>query len=287
MSDAIIIDGKAIADGYLSKIKEEVSRLPTRPCLAMVLVGDNPASLLYVRYKKKYAEDLGITSFLYMLPTETKEEELIHLVEDLNNNPQVDGILVQLPLPDHISEFKVISAIRPDKDVDGFTKENIGLLALKQDCLVPCTPLGCIKLLKSVKKDISGLNAVVIGRSNIVGRPLAQLLLNENCTVTLSHSHTQNLPDLCLSADILAVAVGKPGLVKGNWIKPGAIVLDVGISYMPDKSIKGDVDFEEAIKVAQAITPVPKGVGPMTKAMLMHNTVKAYKRRRNFIEDKK
>ncbi len=287
MSDAIIIDGKAIADGYLSKIKEEVSRLPTRPCLAMVLVGDNPASLLYVRYKKKYAEDLGITSFLYMLPTETKEEELIHLVEDLNNNPQVDGILVQLPLPDHISEFKVISTIRPDKDVDGFTKENIGLLALKQDCLVPCTPLGCIKLLKSVKKDISGLNAVVIGRSNIVGRPLAQLLLNENCTVTLSHSHTQNLPDLCLSADILAVAVGKPGLVKGNWIKPGAIVLDVGISYMPDKSIKGDVDFEEAIKVAQAITPVPKGVGPMTKAMLMHNTVKAYKRRRNFIEDKK
>lgn len=287
MSDAIIIDGKAIADGYLSKIKEEVSRLPTRPCLAMVLVGDNPASLLYVRYKKKYAEDLGITSFLYMLPTETKEEELIHLVEDLNNNPQVDGILVQLPLPDHISEFKIISTIRPDKDVDGFTKENIGLLALKQDCLVPCTPLGCIKLLKSVKKDISGLNAVVIGRSNIVGRPLAQLLLNENCTVTLSHSHTQNLPDLCLSADILAVAVGKPGLVKGNWIKPGAIVLDVGISYMPDKSIKGDVDFEEAIKVAQAITPVPKGVGPMTKAMLMHNTVKAYKRRRNFIEDKK
>ena len=287
MSDAIIIDGKAIADGYLSKIKEEVSRLPTRPCLAMVLVGDNPASLLYVRYKKKYAEDLGITSFLYMLPTETKEEELIHLVEDLNNNPQVDGILVQLPLPDHISEFKVISTIRPDKDVDGFTKENIGLLALKQDCLVPCTPLGCIKLLKSVKKDISGLNAVVIGRSNIVGRPLAQLLLNENCTVTLSHSHTQNLPDLCLSADILAVAVGKPGLVKGNWIKPGAIVLDVGISYLPDKSIKGDVDFEEAIKVAQAITPVPKGVGPMTKAMLMHNTVKAYKRRRNFIEDKK
>lgn len=287
MSDAIIIDGKAIADGYLSKIKEEVSRLPTRPCLAMVLVGDNPASLLYVRYKKKYAEDLGITSFLYMLPTETKEEELIHLVEDLNNNPQVDGILVQLPLPDHISEFKIISTIRPDKDVDGFTKENIGLLALKQDCLVPCTPLGCIKLLKSVKKDISGLNAVVIGRSNIVGRPLAQLLLNENCTVTLSHSHTQNLPDLCLSADILAVAVGKPGLVKGNWIKPGAIVLDVGISYMPDKSIKGDVDFEEAIKVAHAITPVPKGVGPMTKAMLMHNTVKAYKRRRNFIEDKK
>lgn len=287
MSDAIIIDGKAIADGYLSKIKEEVSRLPTRPCLAMVLVGDNPASLLYVRYKKKYAEDLGITSFLYMLPTETKEEELIHLVEDLNNNPQVDGILVQLPLPDHISEFKIISTIRPDKDVDGFTKENIGLLALKQDCLVPCTPLGCIKLLKSVKDDISGLNAVVIGRSNIVGRPLAQLLLNENCTVTLSHSHTQNLPDLCLSADILAVAVGKPGLVKGNWIKPGAIVLDVGISYMPDKSIKGDVDFEEAIKVAQAITPVPKGVGPMTKAMLMHNTVKAYKRRRNFIEDKK
>lgn len=287
MSDAIIIDGKAIADGYLSKIKEEVSRLPTRPCLAMVLVGDNPASLLYVRYKKKYAEDLGITSFLYMLPTETKEEELIHLVEDLNNNPQVDGILVQLPLPDHISEFKIISTIRPDKDVDGFTKENIGLLALKQDCLVPCTPLGCIKLLKSVKKDISGLNAVVIGRSNIVGRPLAQLLLNENCTVTLSHSHTQNLPDLCLSADILAVAVGKPGLVKGNWIKPGAIVLDVGISYLPDKSIKGDVDFEEAIKVAHAITPVPKGVGPMTKAMLMHNTVKAYKRRRNFIEDKK
>ncbi len=287
MSDAIIIDGKAIADGYLSKIKEEVSRLPTRPCLAMVLVGDNPASLLYVRYKKKYAEDLGITSFLYMLPTETKEEELIHLVEDLNNNPQVDGILVQLPLPDHISEFKIISTIRPDKDVDGFTKENIGLLALKQDCLVPCTPLGCIKLLKSVKDDISGLNAVVIGRSNIVGRPLAQLLLNENCTVTLSHSHTQNLPDLCLSADILAVAVGKPGLVKGNWIKPGAIVLDVGISYLPDKSIKGDVDFEEAIKVAQAITPVPKGVGPMTKAMLMHNTVKAYKRRRNFIEDKK
>ena len=287
MSDAIIIDGKAIADGYLSKIKEEVSRLPTRPCLAMILVGDNPASLLYVRYKKKYAEDLGITSFLYMLPTETKEEELIHLVEDLNDNPQVDGILVQLPLPDHISEFKIISTIRPDKDVDGFTKENIGLLALKQDCLVPCTPLGCIKLLKSVKKDISGLNAVVIGRSNIVGRPLAQLLLNENCTVTLSHSHTQNLPDLCLSADILAVAVGKPGLVKGNWIKPGAIVLDVGISYLPDKSIKGDVDFEEAIKVAQAITPVPKGVGPMTKAMLMHNTVKAYKRRRNFIEDKK
>ncbi|MBR7159360.1 MAG: bifunctional 5,10-methylenetetrahydrofolate dehydrogenase/5,10-methenyltetrahydrofolate cyclohydrolase [Alphaproteobacteria bacterium] len=282
MADAIIIDGKSIAEGYLAKIKQEVEGLPTPPCLAMVLVGENPASLLYVRYKQKHAESLGITSLLYMLPAEASEAELLHLVNDLNQNPQIDGVLVQLPLPEHIDEFKVISAIRPDKDVDGFTTENIGLLALKKDCLVPCTPLGCIKLLKSVEKDISGLNAVVVGRSNIVGRPLAQMLLNENCTVTVTHSHTKDLPDICVKADILAVAVGNPGMVKGNWIKPGAIVLDVGISYMPDKSIRGDVDFAEALKVAKAITPVPKGVGPMTKAMLMHNTVKAYKKRRGW-----
>ncbi len=284
MADAQIIDGKAIADRYLETIKEEVAKLPTPPCLAMVLVGDNPASLLYVRNKKKHAENLGITSLLYMLPAEVSENDLLRLVADLNQNPQVDGILVQLPLPAHIDEFKVISAIRSDKDVDGFTTENIGLLALKKDCLVPCTPLGCIKLLKTVKPEIAGLTAVVVGRSNIVGRPLAQLLLNENCTVTVAHSHTRELPYLCATADILAVAVGRPGMVKGSWIKPGAVVLDVGISYMADKSIRGDVDFAEAVKVAGAITPVPKGVGPMTKAMLMHNTVKAYKKRRAYQE---
>jgi methylenetetrahydrofolate dehydrogenase (NADP+)/methenyltetrahydrofolate cyclohydrolase len=281
MQDTIIIKGKEIAEGILNDLAEEVKNLPSAPCLAVVLVGENPASMIYVRNKIKKCALTGIESKLFALPAETTEKELEDLVKTLSEDKNYHGILVQLPLPEHINEQKIIAAVSPEKDVDGFTPVNIGRLALKQDCLMPCTPLGCITLLKTVKEDLAGLNAVVIGRSNIVGKPLAQMLLNQNCTVTICHSYTQNLPDICRKADILVAACGKPYMVKGDWIKQGAIVLDVGISYLADKTIKGDVDFEQALGVAAAITPVPKGVGPMTIAMLLKNTVKAYRKQKN------
>ena len=281
MQDTIIIKGKEIAEGILNDLAEEVKGLPSAPCLAVVLVGENPASMIYVRNKIKKCALTGIESKLFALPAETTEKELEDLVKTLSEDKNYHGILVQLPLPEHINEQKIIAAVSPEKDVDGFTPVNIGRLALKQDCLMPCTPLGCITLLKTVKEDLAGLNAVIIGRSNIVGKPLAQILLNQNCTVTICHSYTQNLPDICRKADILVAACGKPYMVKGDWIKQGAIVLDVGISYLADKTIKGDVAFEQALGVAAAITPVPKGVGPMTIAMLLKNTVKAYRKQKN------
>ena len=278
MQDTIIIKGKEIAEKILNDLAEEVKTLPSAPCLAVILVGENPASMIYVRNKIKKCADTGIESKLFALPADISENDLEDLVLNLSADANYHGILVQLPLPAHIDEQKIIAAISPQKDVDGFTPVNIGKLALRQDCLMPCTPLGCITLLKTVREDLAGLNAVVIGRSNIVGRPLAQMLLNQNCTVTICHSHTQNLPDICRCADILVAACGKPCMVKGDWIKDGAIVLDVGISYLEDKTICGDVMFDEALGRAAAITPVPKGVGPMTIAMLLKNTVKAYRK---------
>ena len=277
MQDTVIIKGKEIAEKILQDLAEEVKNLPSVPCLAVVLVGENPASMIYVRNKIKKCAATGIEAKLFALPKDIPENDLEDLVQNLSADENYHGILVQLPLPDHIDEQKIIAAISPEKDVDGFTPVNIGRLALRQDCLMPCTPLGCITLLKTVKENLAGMNAVVIGRSNIVGRPLAQMLLNQNCTVTICHSHTRNLPDICRQADILVSACGKPYMVKGDWVKEGAIVLDVGISYLEDKTIKGDVAFEEAIGKAGAITPVPKGVGPMTIAMLLKNTVKAYR----------
>lgn len=281
MQDTFIIRGKEIAEEILISLAQEVSTLPEAPCLAVVLVGENPASMIYVRNKIKKCALTGIESKLFALPHDITETELEHLVKELSHDKKYNGILVQLPLPEQIDEQKIIAAIAPEKDVDGFTPVNIGLLALRQECFEPCTPLGCITLLKTVIKDMTGLNAVVIGRSNIVGRPLAQMLLNENCTVTICHSHTKNLPDICKKADILVSACGRPSMVKGTWIKEGAVVIDVGISYLPDKTIRGDVAFDEALGKAAAITPVPKGVGPMTIAMLLKNTVKAYRQQKN------
>ena len=277
MRKVIVMDGKALAEKCLGETKAEIAALKAKPTLAIVLVGDDPASLIYVRNKDKKAKLVGIATKLYHLPEDTSEKHLLKLVTKLSKSRRINGVLVQLPLPDHIDAAKIIAAIDPLKDVDGFTTENIGKLAMKKDCLTPCTPLGCIKLLKTVEPNLAGLKAVVIGRSQIVGRPLAQMLLNEDCTVTIAHRKTQDLPELCLTADILAVACGCPQMVRGSWIKEGAIVLDIGISYDKNRKISGDVVFDEALEKARAITPVPGGVGPMTIAMLMANTLKAYK----------
>jgi len=250
--------------------------------LAVVLVGDDPASAVYVRNKERACEGAGIRSLVFRLPATTTTAELLELLRRLNDDPEVDGILVQLPLPKHINESAVISAIDPDKDVDGFHVINAGRLATGQDGLVPCTPLGCILLLRSVLGDeLAGKHAFVIGRSNIVGKPMAQLLLRENCTVTIAHSRTKNPSLLSRRADIVVAAIGKPELVKEEWIKPGAVVIDVGINRIMlsdgSKRLVGDVAFGEAAQKSKAITPVPGGVGPMTIACLLANTVKAYK----------
>jgi methylenetetrahydrofolate dehydrogenase (NADP+)/methenyltetrahydrofolate cyclohydrolase len=249
--------------------------------LAVVLVGDDPASQIYVRNKGKQTVACGMNSFEHMLGDDTPEADLLALVERLNADPAVDGILVQLPLPDHIDEQKVIAAIDPDKDVDGFHVINSGRLSVGLPGFVPCTPLGCLMLLKDRLGSLSGLDAVVIGRSNIVGKPMAALLLAESCTVTIAHSRTKNLPEVVRRADIVVAAVGRAEMVKGDWIKPGATVIDVGINRLPpteDKPkgrIVGDVDYASAAQVAGAITPVPGGVGPMTIAVLLRNTVVA------------
>ncbi len=276
-----IIDGKAIAANLRAEIAKEVVKLPQKPGLAVILVGDDPASQIYVRNKAKQTKEVGMKSFEYILPATISEDELVAKINELNNNKEVHGILVQLPLPKHISEEKVIKSILPEKDVDGFHPINVGLLTTGQDGLFPCTPLGCIKLIKSVTEDLSGLHAVVIGRSNIIGKPISQLLLRENCTVTITHSKTKNIKDICKQADILISAIGKPRMVKGNWIKNGAIVIDVGINRLEENGksvLVGDVDFDEAYKIARAITPVPGGVGPMTIAFLLKNTLKAAKK---------
>jgi len=284
MSEARIIDGKAFAAGLRGRIGEAVARLqadggPT-PGLAVVLVGENPASQVYIRNKAKQTVEVGMQSFEHRLAVETSQSDLLDLIDQLNNNPTVHGVLVQLPLPDQIDAQAVLDAIDPDKDVDGFHVVNAGrLLTGAGTPLVPCTPLGCTMLLKEYAGPLKGASAVIVGRSNIVGKPLALLLLAEHCTVTIAHSRTRDLPGLCRTADILVAAVGRPEMVRGDWVKPGATVIDVGINRVEAKGGKtrlvGDVAFEEAARVAGAITPVPGGVGPMTIACLLANTVTA------------
>ncbi len=280
---AEIIDGKAVARRVTEAVAARVQDMHdydrVEPGLAVVLVGDDPASQVYVRMKKRKAEELGIRSLEHNLPVSVTEDELLTLIEGLNDDRTVHGILVQLPLPAGIDQRRVLEAVRPDKDVDGFHPLNVGRLVQGADTLTPCTPYGCLLLLRSVHETLSGKQAVVLGRSNIVGRPMAQLLLQEDCTVTVCHSRTRDLAAECRRADILVAAVGRPGMVAGDWIKPGATVIDVGTSRLPPREpggkdrLKGDVEFDAARMVAGAITPVPGGVGPMTIACLMRNTV--------------
>jgi methylenetetrahydrofolate dehydrogenase (NADP+) / methenyltetrahydrofolate cyclohydrolase len=280
---AYAIDGKAIAAKVRADVAAEVARIKAQhgfvPGLAVVLVGEDPASKVYVRNKAEQTLECGMQSFEHKLPEETTEAALLDLVGRLNRDPAVHGILVQMPLPKHIDSVKVLESIDPAKDVDGFHPVNVGKLSIGERALAPCTPVGSIILAKSVKHDLSGLDAVVVGRSNIVGKPMAQLLLRENCTVTIAHSRTKNLPEVVRRADLVVAAIGKPEFVKGDWIKPGAIVIDVGINRIvkPDGKGKlvGDVAYAEAAQVASAITPVPGGVGPMTIACLLKNTVEA------------
>lgn len=280
---ATTIDGKAFAADLRARVGAAVADLTKRgvqPGLAVVLVGDDPASRVYVRNKGKQTVAAGMNSFEHKLPADAAEAELLALVARLNADPAVHGILVQLPLPAHIDESEVINAIRADKDVDGFHIENVGRLSVGADALAPCTPAGCLLLLRAHLGDLTGLHAVVIGRSNIVGKPVAQLLLREHCTVTIAHSRTRDLPAVCRAADILVAAVGVAELVKGDWVKPGATVIDVGINRVDGDGdgktrLVGDVDFAAAATVAGAITPVPGGVGPMTIACLLRNTVLA------------
>ena len=278
-----IIDGKARAAELRSEVAKAVKALDDRlsliPGLAVVLVGDDPASQVYVRNKAKQTKEVGMHSLEFRFPETASQEELLHKVNELNEDPTVHGILVQLPLPKQINSHSVINAIDPKKDVDGFHLNNVGLLATGNPNLVPCTPLGCMDLLKKDGNDLSGLNAVVVGRSNIVGKPMGALLLAENCTVTIGHSKTENLPELCASADILIAAVGRPEMITEEWIKSGATIIDVGINRVENGEGKtklvGDVNFNSAKKVAGAITPVPGGVGPMTIACLLKNTIQA------------
>lgn len=278
---AVIIDGKALSAKIREELKREVDDLAGRgivPGLTVVLVGDDPASQVYVRNKAKSCEQIGIRSEVIRLPGDTPEDQLLGVIDGLNRNPDVHGILVQLPLPDHISEEKVLLAISPEKDVDGFHPVNVGNLSIGRDAFLPCTPAGCIELIRSTGTDIAGRHAVVIGRSNIVGKPMAMLLLREHATVTVCHSRTKDIEDVVCRADIVVAAVGRPNLVKKHWIKPGALVLDVGVNRLPDGKLTGDVDFESVKETAGFITPVPGGVGPMTITMLLKNTIKAAKK---------
>jgi methylenetetrahydrofolate dehydrogenase (NADP+) / methenyltetrahydrofolate cyclohydrolase len=284
---ARVIDGKAFAEGVRSRVAAEVAELKSRhgltPGLAVVLVGENPASQVYVRNKAKQTVEVGMASFEHKLARETSQAELLALVKRLNADSAVNGILVQLPLPAQIDPQAVLDALDPAKDVDGFHVVNAGRLATGGKALVPCTPLGCLMLLKDRFGDLSGRRAIVVGRSNIVGKPMAQLLLAESCTVTIAHSRTRDLPGECRRAEILIAAVGRPEMVRGDWVKPGATVIDVGINRIESEGksrLVGDVAYEEAVKIAGAITPVPGGVGPMTIACLLQNTLTAAKRQR-------
>ena len=278
---ALIIDGKAVAKDVQRHIKEEVEGLERRwgmaPGLGVVLVGDDPGSHIYVRNKEKACKEVGIKSFEHMLPATISEKELLAVVQQLNKDKNVNGILVQLPLPAHIRSEKILEAISPYKDVDGFHPVSQGMLLLGGEGFRPCTPMGIMRLLESVGCDPKGKNAVVVGRSNIVGKPVALMLLERHATVTICHSRTASLRDEVGRADILVVAIGKAGLVRGDWIKRGAVVIDVGINRLPSGKLCGDVDFETAKERASAITPVPGGVGPMTICMLLYNTLKAAK----------
>ena len=283
MSGAQIIDGKEIAANVRAEVAAEVARLQRehglKPGLAVVLVGENPASKVYVANKAKQTVEVGMNSWEHRLPAETSEADVLALVNKLNNDSACHGILVQLPLPKHINSEKVLNSINPDKDVDGFHPVNVGRLWVGERSLVPCTPTGSVILAKTVRPSLSGLDAVVIGRSNIVGKPVAALLLREHCTVTIAHSRTKNIEDVVKHADLVVAAVGIPEMVKGSWIKPGATIIDVGINRVPSENGKsklvGDVAYEECAKVAGAITPVPGGVGPMTIACLLRNAAQA------------
>lgn len=278
---SIVIDGKKIAKEFRERIKLSVDWLKAHhyitPGLAVVMIGEHPASQIYVRNKVKFSQEVGMNSFEHFLPSNITENNLINKIEYLNNDPKVHGILVQLPLPKHINAKSIINAINPHKDVDGFHVQNIGKLVTGQDGFVSCTPQGCLKLIKKIEPNLQGLKAVIIGRSNIVGKPMAHLLLNENCTVTIAHSKTRNIAAECKTADILIAAVGHPQLVKKDWVKPGSIVIDVGISRIIQPKgiykLVGDVDFNQVKDLVRAITPVPGGVGPMTIACLLNNTL--------------
>ena len=283
MSEAKIIDGKQIAASVRADVAAEVARLQKehglKPGLAVVLVGEDPASKVYVANKAKQTVEVGMNSWEHRLPAETSEADVLALVDKLNNDPECHGILVQLPLPKHINAEKVLNSINPDKDVDGFHPVNVGRLWVGERALVPCTPTGSVILAKSVLPSLSGLDAVVIGRSNIVGKPVAALLLRENCSVTIAHSRTKKIEDVVKRADLVVAAVGLPEMVKASWIKPGATIIDVGINRVPSENGKtklvGDVAYDECAKVAGAITPVPGGVGPMTIACLLRNAAQA------------
>jgi methylenetetrahydrofolate dehydrogenase (NADP+)/methenyltetrahydrofolate cyclohydrolase len=287
---ARLIDGKAAAAALRAQVAVEVAKFRVArgraPGLAVVLVGEDPASAVYVRNKGRATIEAGMESFEHKLSAETSESELLGLVERLNADPKVDGILVQLPLPGHIDGNNVLTSVDPDKDVDGFHPVNAGRLAIGLDGFVPCTPLGCLKLLRAELGDLSGKEAVVIGRSNIVGKPMAMLLLGDHCTVTVAHSRTRDLPEVVRRADIVVAAVGRPQMVKGDWLKPGATVIDVGINRIAGEGgnshLAGDVDFASTSTIAGAITPVPGGVGPMTIACLIRNTMVSAARREGF-----
>ena len=286
---ASLIDGKAFSQTLVERVAAAAARLEAthgvKPGLAVVIVGEDPASQIYVRNKGETTQKAGMRSDTHRLPDTATQDELLALIAQLNADAGIHGILVQLPLPKHIDSAAVLGAIDPDKDVDGFHVVNVGRLAVGLPGMIPCTPLGSLMMLKDQLGDLSGLNAVIVGRSNIVGKPMAQLLLGESCTVTIAHSRTRDLPALCRTADILVAAVGRPEMIKGDWIKPGATVIDVGINRVPSKDpvkaaegktrVVGDVDFHEAVQVAGRITPVPGGVGPMTIACLLANTYTA------------
>tara|TARA_B100000315_G_scaffold164239_1_gene152855 strand:- start:473 stop:1318 length:846 start_codon:yes stop_codon:yes gene_type:complete len=277
----MIIDGKKAAVELREELKKKIAELKSTynavPGLTVILVGENPPSKIYVKNKEKFAKEVGMNSEVIKYPGNVAEKVLLNKIEELNKNNKVSGILVQLPLPKHIDKRKVIETILPGKDVDGFHPVNVGNLSSGYDSNIPCTPLGCYLLLKKVEKNLNGKHAVVIGRSNLNGKPMTQLLLKENCTVTITHSKTKDLKAECNRADIIIAAVGRPKLVKGDWVKKGVIVIDVGINKT-DSGLVGDVDFDEVYKVAKAITPVPGGVGPMTIACLLSNTIECFKK---------
>jgi len=277
----MIIDGKKTAAELREELKKKITELKSTynaiPGLTVILVGEDPPSKIYVKNKEKFAKEVGMNSEVIRYPEKVEEKVVLNKIRELNNDKKVSGILVQLPLPKHIDKRKVIETILPSKDVDGFHPMNVGNLSSGYDSSIPCTPLGCYLLLKKVEKNLNGMHAVMIGRSNLNGKPMTQLLLKENCTVTIAHSKTKDLKAECSRADIIIAAVGRPKLVKGDWVKKGAIVIDVGINKT-DSGLVGDVDFDEVSKVAKAITPVPGGVGPMTIACLLKNTIECFKR---------
>jgi len=278
----MIIDGKKEAALLREEIKKEILLLKEKtkkvPGLSVILIGDFTPSQIYVKNKEKNSKEVGINSEVIKYPKDITEQEILNKIKELNNNPEVSGILVQLPLPKHINKEKIINAIHPKKDVDGFNPINVGNLASGYDAIIPCTPLGCLHLIKKIEKNLTGKHAVIIGRSNLNGKPMAQLLLRENCTVTIVHSKTKDLKAECQKADILVAAVGKANLVKGDWVKKDSIIIDVGINKVEEK-IFGDVDFESVKEKVKAITPVPGGVGPMTIACLLKNTLECFKAR--------